>query len=141
MKNLMLTLGVLFFAFTSKSQWTALTPLASGEWLTALYFVDNNTGFAVGENGKIIKTTNGGLTWVSQNSGTSNGLASVFFTDATHGYAVGGASTLTKTADGGNTWTVTSFTSPFNLVDVFFPSTNTGYFVETHSQIIETVDG
>ncbi|MCK4257151.1 hypothetical protein KAX35_09700, partial [candidate division WOR-3 bacterium] len=44
---------------------------ASGlyKYLEGVHFVDNNNGWAVGEWGKILHTTNGGITWFVQNSG------------------------------------------------------------------------
>ena len=52
-------------------------------------FTDANTGTAVGGYGTILRTTNGGTTWTSQTSGTTNHLLGVSFTDANTGTAVG----------------------------------------------------
>ena len=57
-----------------------------------------NTGTAVGDFGTIVRTTNGGATWVAQNSGTRNLLRGVSFSDATTGTAVGSGGTILRTA-------------------------------------------
>jgi photosystem II stability/assembly factor-like uncharacterized protein len=42
-------------------------------------FTDASNGWAVGSGGTIVHTSDGGLTWTPQNSGTSSGLSSVVF--------------------------------------------------------------
>jgi len=56
----------------------------------------------------IFKTTDGGQTWVSKQSGTTIPLYEIFFVGSDTGWAVGsdGISTsiILKTTDTGNTW-------------------------------------
>lgn len=70
----------------------------------ALDFVDAMTGWAVGGNGMVAKTTDGGRTWVAQVSGTTERLHGVGFWSADFGYAVGEHGTILATRDGGATW-------------------------------------
>ena len=68
----------------------------------SVYFPDASTGYAVGNNGRIIlNTTDGGTSWIPLSSGTSEYLYSVYFTDANTGYVVGGYGTILKTTNGG----------------------------------------
>ena len=60
----------------------------------------------VGDNGTILRTTNGGTTWTSQTSGTTNCLNGVSFTDANTGTAVGMMAQSYRTTNGGTTWTI-----------------------------------
>jgi photosystem II stability/assembly factor-like uncharacterized protein len=55
----------------------------------------------VGYAGTILRTTNGGLTWFQQNSGTVQNLYDVFFTDTHHGTVVGENGTILRTVNGG----------------------------------------
>jgi hypothetical protein len=64
-------------------------------------FTDANTGTAVGDAGTIVRTTNGGTTWVAQTSGTGSFLFGVSFTDANTGTVVGGPGIILRTTDGG----------------------------------------
>ena len=75
--------------------------------LRDVFFIDSNTGWAVGENGTVIKTTDSGSSRTVQDSGTTNDLWSVSFVDANTGYATGDDNTnfFIKTTDGGQTWT------------------------------------
>lgn len=92
------TFRVAIFANT----WTVST--ADGNTLAATAFVNANTGWAVGGQGKILHTTDGGRSWTPQNAGTSADLKDVAFASATHGWAVGTGGMILVTTDGGATW-------------------------------------
>jgi len=72
--------------------------------LFSVSFTDVNNGTAIGENGTIIRTTNGGTNWTLQLSGTTNWLGSVYFTDSNNGIAVGENGTILRTTNGGVTF-------------------------------------
>lgn len=109
------------------SQWTLITPAPTGNDLYSVYFPDANTGYVVGTWGTILKTTNGGLNWTTQESGTTNGLESVYFTDTNTGYAVGLSGTILKTINGGTSWITQASGIADHLNEVFFVDSNTGY--------------
>ena len=48
-----------------------------------MQFADINTAWAVGTNGTILKTTDTGITWTNQPSGTLNDLYSVHYNSVT----------------------------------------------------------
>lgn len=73
------------------------------------YFLNTTTGFICGTGGSIMKTTDGGTSWVPQNSGSTNALYDIEFLNADTGIAVGSAGTVLRTFNGGDTWTATSF--------------------------------
>ena len=70
--------------------------------LEGVSFADANTGTAVGSHGTILRTTDGGASWVSQRSGTTYVLKGVSFTDVDTGTAVGINGTILRTTDGGS---------------------------------------
>lgn len=72
--------------------------------LYALAFLTPEHVWAVGEFGVIVESTDGGLTWHSQDSRTQTSLLGVSFADEQRGWAVGLESTLIATTDGGTTW-------------------------------------
>lgn len=109
-------------------------------WST--FFTNASTGYAVGNNGIIVKTINGGTTWTQQSGGTTNHLYSVFFVNANIGWIVGSNCTILKTTNGGSSWIQQSgglFNDHFN--SVFFTTENTGYIVTTKGSILKTTDG
>ena len=74
--------------------------------LTAVYFTDAKTGYAVGHDTLVLQTTDGGENWVKQFGGgeSDNALLSVYFKDASHGWAVGAFNYTIETTDAGKTW-------------------------------------
>lgn len=88
--------------------------------LNRIYFVDANNGWAVGNSGTILHTTDGGSDWNSETSGITDNLADVYFLDDLHGWAVGGASVL-KTTDGGLNWKVVTSTGLSSAASSVFP--------------------
>ena len=73
--------------------------------LNAVYFIDEKKGWAVGAEGKVILTKNGGKTWEKSTSGVNADLLDVIFLSETLGIAVGDSGTIIKTTDSGKTWT------------------------------------
>jgi photosystem II stability/assembly factor-like uncharacterized protein len=103
------------------------------EVLNSVYFIDNNNGFIVGDNGTFIKTTDAGENWIYHSTGTSSNLNSVHFLNTDVGFAAGGysdTSWVIKTTDGGENW----IPQPVNAVAPFmelrtiqFIDSNTGW--------------
>jgi hypothetical protein len=58
----------------------------------------------VGFEGTILRTTDGGLHWTMQTSGTTRDLYGVSFIDANTGIVVGTDGTILRTTTGGVTW-------------------------------------
>ena len=92
-------------------------------------FIDVNIGWAVGADGTILRTTDGGENWVSQTSGTTEWLSTVHFLNANTGISVGMGGTILKTTNGGETWTPQTSGTTASLQDVCFVNTNTGIVV------------
>ena len=82
--------------------------------LTAVTFIDTNTGWAVGHWGAVVKTTDGGEHWALQSSdmAVDQPLFSVYFRSAGDGWAVGLWSLILHTTDGGANWSTVSLTPP-----------------------------
>jgi photosystem II stability/assembly factor-like uncharacterized protein len=86
---------------TNPTIWN-LVALGSND-LSGVCFIDNSVATAVGDNGTIFRSTDGGLTWGSQSSNTTNDLLGVSFSDANRGTAVGANGTILRTTNGGVT--------------------------------------
>jgi photosystem II stability/assembly factor-like uncharacterized protein len=140
MKKYYLIMVALFGVNCAIAQWTAVASRTTRH-LSSVYFPDVNTGFAVGESGTILKTSDAGVTWTALSSGTTNNLLSVYFTDANSGYAVGDLGTIIKTSNAGTTWTALSSGTTEVLKSVCFTDANTGYAVGHATTIIKTIDG
>jgi photosystem II stability/assembly factor-like uncharacterized protein len=62
------------------------------------------TCYAVGDNGALLKTTDG-TNWVFRSTGINDDLREVYFSSATNGIIVTSNVKLYRTVDAGNTWT------------------------------------
>ncbi|PUA20766.1 glycosyl hydrolase [Glaciimonas sp. PCH181] len=82
--------------------------------LTSVWFIDASTGWSVGDWGAIIKSTDGGETWVAQRSDTQvdQPLFSVYFKNGKEGWAVGLWSLMLHTTDSGANWAVVKLLPP-----------------------------
>jgi photosystem II stability/assembly factor-like uncharacterized protein len=110
-------------------------------WLCGVSFTDANTGTAVGYNGTILRTTNGGASWTSQSSGTMSLLYGVSFTDANNGTAVGDNGTILRTTNGGASWTSQLSGTTTSLMGVSFTDANNGTAVGSNGTILHTTNG
>ena len=93
----------------------------------AVYFLDAQTGWAVGIGGAIRATADGGRTWTAPDSGTNEHLYSVHFADAQTGWAVGTGGAIRATADGGRTWIQQDSGTNESLWSVHFVDTSRGW--------------
>jgi photosystem II stability/assembly factor-like uncharacterized protein len=108
--------------------------------LNSVDFVDENTGWVVGEDQTIFKTTNGGDTWINQSNNYNTNYA-VDFVNENIGYVVG-SNRIRRTTDGGNTWINQSLGSGGQaLYSVFFVNKDTGWAVGYPGKILKTTDG
>ncbi|MFZ4740153.1 MAG: YCF48-related protein [Bacteroidales bacterium] len=135
-KNINCGVGVQLSSSFNKNTITSM-PNTS---LYSVYFTDVNTGYAVGNSGKIVKTTNAGNAWTALTSGTAQVLWSVYFTDASTGYAVGNSGTIIKTTNAGSTWTALTSGVNISLYSIYFTDANTGYAVGNSGTIIKTTN-
>ncbi len=84
---------------------TILYPGDNGfETYESISFSDNHNGWTVSYGGKILRTTDGGSTWVMQNSGVTLPLLAVYAVDSLIGYASGIGGTILKTTNAGKSW-------------------------------------
>lgn len=79
--------------------------------LTAVYFHDDNLGWAVGHDAVILRTRDGGESWerLYYAPEEERPLLDVWFENAERGIAIGAYGFYLVTRDGGETWTETPF--------------------------------
>lgn len=106
---------------------------SSGAYWTNIYltfntmndiaFATSDTGYAVGDNGNIYKTFNGGQNWSILSSPTVLNLNAIHFATSKIGYIVGDTGLVLKTTNGGVNWLIQSTPTTQNLlaIDVLSP--------------------
>ena len=95
------------------------TRQVGGRRLNAVWFASHERGWAVGGEGVILATADGGRTWRPQASGVGEDLHDVRFFDEAEGWAVGRGGVLLHTRDGGRTWAEARRVSTHSLERLF----------------------
>ena len=102
--------SVFFFLLLTQiyfAQWYQQYPALNIVTFSNLYDVtlfNENNGWAVGDSGTVLKTTNDGIDWIEQLSCVTNKLNAVCFIDANNGWAVGDSGIIIRTTNGGVSW-------------------------------------
>lgn len=146
--NLLTLLAFLLWspAIFAQLEWTMIsTP--NDETLNDVTFVNEQVAYAVGMNGTILKSSDGGETFVLQNTREGFNLNAVFAIDDQNVWVVGENSLIYRTTDGGTTWTWENTEFPSTLIDVYFMDENKGFLVyddlddDDRLKIVTTEDG
>jgi photosystem II stability/assembly factor-like uncharacterized protein len=105
----------------------------------AAEFTNNSTGFAVGLNGEIIKTTTSGENWFNIN------YSNIAYRDIT---SFGGGKIIIAGANGtviisddlGSTWSHANTPVTSNLLGIYFINNTTGFSVGLNGTILQSTD-
>jgi photosystem II stability/assembly factor-like uncharacterized protein len=97
--------GLIVYSDDTGNQWRRASVPAE-VLLTAVFFIDVNTGWAVGHEGIVLRTDDGALTWQVQKkpANEQEPLFDVWFQDRRRGIVVGAYGTYETTQDGGKHW-------------------------------------
>ncbi|MDQ3194391.1 MAG: YCF48-related protein, partial [Bacteroidota bacterium] len=102
--------------------------------------LNNNKGFAVGKEGIILRTVDGGKNWIPKSSGVNSYLHDITFTNKASGYIAGLSGTILKTNDGGDIWTQINPAPDASLFCISFLNTTTGV-AGGYNTILKTTNG
>jgi len=117
--------------------------------LSELYILDSLRGWVVGDSGTILKTTNGGQSWIEQHSNTLFTMFDIFMLDENYGWALAHnyewgdttyGTTILRTVNGGDTWSTQIYRDEFFTTLFFFDSLS-GLMAGAFGTIMRTTDG
>lgn len=128
------------FYATSTNGGNLFSPVMTSYTYQASDFV-GSTGWTCGDNGIIKKTTDAGLTWADQSSGTTLALHGIDFINANEGWACGYTGTILHTTDGGTTWTPQASTTANLISSIKFADSQNGWACGYTGTILRTTDG
>jgi len=152
---LLLAMAALSSALVNAQSWDTIpTPVSTNLILQDIVFPagQSSVGYTGGTNvtyngkGKILKTTDGGDTWVVQweSDVIGTGVTSLHFFDTMNGFAGTMSGDIMKTTDGGSTW-ISSDIDPLvdqgELSDLDFYDEDNGALVSQWNGIYFTNDG
>ena len=150
-RSFMLAITMLLSIYASGQQslydtknWRFLNPTPMGFTFFDIDFVDNNQVFAVGSEGGIARSTDGGKNWLygAFTFQTSAGLLArptiydIHAVNSQIAYVVGNQGMMAKTTDGGSTWNFVRtplYAKGRNINSVWFTSATTGYIGGQHN--------
>jgi len=127
MKRIYIIILLIITSFSelySQQYWLNMGKVAD-QHLWKCSFTDSLNGWAVGDSGLIIHTSNGGANWIVQDSKSRELMQTVFFLNKRLGWAVAWSmnsyfygTVLLRTTDGGTNWD----TSTFSIADSYVRS-------------------
>lgn len=114
--------------------------------LMGIQIISETVGFIVGSENTILKTTDGGETWMGSSERarvgeTRNNLENIWFVSPTTGWIIGSYGTLLHTTDGGETWEKQNAGFDNNLFGIHFSDEKTGWICGQEGLILHTNDG
>jgi photosystem II stability/assembly factor-like uncharacterized protein len=138
---LLAALLTVVFNCITLSQWNQFGNLGTTETFLDSRQITATTAIACGFGGRIVRTTNNGLSWLIINSGVTVPLKSMFFlpNDSTKGWISAGNGVL-RTTDKGLTWNTVNTTQPM-AENIFFIDNNTGWFAGSDNSVYKTTNG
>ncbi len=126
---------------TGTSIWTELHPLIPRVDYWGVDFVNADTGWAVGEGGAIIKTTNGGQNWIWYESGVENTLRTVSSVNGQRVIAAGDGGIIIISEDGGKSWNTLPSGTTDNIWNMQMITDEIGWMVGESATALKTTDG
>lgn len=107
--------------------------------INSVFFFSASTGFAAGNDGKLIQTTDGGANWTAGSVVSSSNFQKIFFRNSTEGYLLAQDGTLFTSSNAGGAWSSEALNEHgLNSIDF---SGNNGVIVGDDGNIFTTSDG
>jgi len=112
--------GKIYRTTDAGATWTLMqSGQSTSNYITAIHFVDDQIGYAsCYGGGKVLKSVDGGQTWVSIAPVDLVFIRDLHFSDAMTGVAVGHAGHVIRTTDGGANWTFMPSNTTYNMVSL-----------------------
>ncbi len=149
--KLIYSLLIFLMAYGSalSQQYWIQQPCPTTKSLTRLTFTDTLNGWAVGDSGAIVHTSNGGSNWIVQESSINTPIEDLFFINSQTGFAVSNDYTssgtiILRTTNGGINWSNSRYPDTALIIrSVYFLDSLTGFFggiTLTDPVILRTTD-
>lgn len=138
--SLLLLVAVLYTLPTNAQEWELINPLPTPEYLFSVHYLNQDTGFVAGQYCTLLRTTDGGESWVETDTLSYGIYRDIFFLNNDTGFVVGGKSIL-RTNNCGESWITMGphLTAGYN--DIFFLNDTYGWVVGDYNTVMRTVDG
>lgn len=140
-KLITLTLFILITNYCySQSGWFWQNPLPQGNDLQSVKFLNSETGFSVGSNGTVIRTTNSGVNWMFIDDYRQAIYRSVCPINNDTVFICGDTGVVKRTFNGGVNWQTLNIGVTNNINKIFFNSSLIGFSLGDNGLILRTID-
>ncbi len=128
------------FPLQSTGVWTELNPKVPRVDYIGIHFVNVDTGWAVGDLGALIKTTDGGLNWITEETNTTTPLLKVNSFNGQIVIASGFSGLILRSTDGGDSWSQITSGVTGDLWGLQMINDTLGWACGTNNSLIKTTD-
>ncbi len=125
--------------YVGKTNWQSLTTNSTFN-LNSIHFPTSSVGFACGERGTVLKTTDSGENWSALIVPDSVSFNDIYFTSEFSGFVVGEKGKIYGTADGGNSWVSVKSPVTETLFGIAVLSNGTAFIVGSKGNILQSTD-
>src|SRR4030066_1977700 len=143
MRTLKISLLVFILSITISAQegWFWQNPIPPGNSLLSVEFINTTIGFAVGDESMILKTTDGGNTWIMKDVGQYSYLVDVEFINENTGWVLDFYyGNIFKTIDSGESWSLVADLEDYTYWDMYFINNSVGW-LSGQGYIYKTTNG
>jgi photosystem II stability/assembly factor-like uncharacterized protein len=114
--------NLIYFTLDGCNTWNQGTaPIAS---FMDVKIINSNKAILSGDQGTLLKSSDGGYTWFSVNSGATGNLERIIFKDSLNGLIIANPGPSIITTDGGEIWTAINYTFDWLNDGTFFGNDN-----------------
>jgi photosystem II stability/assembly factor-like uncharacterized protein len=132
--------SAIFHTSNGGDNWEEQSTVATERNLNSVHFADRDNGWAVGDSGTIVNTSNNGTSWTLQQSGIRNRLSSAYCTNRSNAYAVGDSGKVLRTTNSGARWDVQAVLTSSPLYAIRFVGQDTGWIAGAGGRIFRTTN-
>jgi photosystem II stability/assembly factor-like uncharacterized protein len=136
-------LGKIFKSVDNSESWTCQTMSYTRQYINSIAFINTDRGIAVGNQGVLLKTFNGGCAWDVLNMGIGKNLTEVLYLTEEKIIISTNLGTVYISENAGNSWTSYVVKSGFNIKRMYFVDESNGWAVGYHGNgiVCKTTDG
>lgn len=134
------TILISLFAFSLFAQnWVWQNPYPMGKNLNSVFAINSSVVFSAGDNGTILKSIDGGISWLQIKTGSLSQINAVYPFSTDSFIAVGENGTIFRTTDGGTTFSQLTSGTQSALYSIAFQN-GKGFIAGANGTILTSSD-
>ncbi|MCX6165122.1 MAG: YCF48-related protein, partial [Ignavibacteriae bacterium] len=142
MKKFYLFIVLFFvFCFNLSAQWEVQFTGYVNTLQGVTFYGNTNIGIAVGEQGRILKTDDGGYYWYSVNLTIGTFFKPIRFLNQTTLFTGGYLGYMARSTNAGESWTQVSSPTTMQINGISFVNANTGFITGYSGLLMKTING